>query len=255
MRRQPRWLRRPLPPVPMPCCGGTGVLVTGAALTCVSYPTTVPENGPCRVRAVPRAVSPSVGAVEFFTRVRVPEQGWGHVRLMGWCARERFHQVAGRSCRGSMRPDRPSGVPVRPSAAPSAPPRRCQQVESAALLGAAARAAAAPLPVRSARTRPCSSSGRRTVSWTPAPGRSRPSWTSPAHGPRPRRSPLPRPICPLPPRSSQPWPNRPQPALSVAAGKELSPAQCVLYAGLAGPCARRSGSRRRSCLCRRRRCR
>ena len=79
--------------------------------------------------------------------------------------------------------------------------------------------------------------------------------TPPAWWPQPRRTPPPRPICPLPPSSSQPWPNRPQPALSAAAGGELSPAQCVLYAGVAGPCARRSGSRRRSCLCRRRRCR
>lgn len=40
-------------------------------------------------------------------------------------------------------------------------------------------------------------------------------------------------------------------------GQELSPAQCVpqLYPGVAGPCPRRSGSRRRSCPCRRPRCR
>jgi hypothetical protein len=43
--------------------------------------------------------------------------------------------------------------------------------------------------------------------------------------------------------------------LSAAAGGELSPTLCVPQAGVAGPCARRSGSRRRSCLCRRRRCR
>ncbi|MBZ3900166.1 DNA-binding protein [Streptomyces griseiscabiei] len=38
-------------------------------------------------------------------------------------------------------------------------------------------------------------------------------------------------------------------------GARLSPALCVLDAGAAGSCARRSGSRRRSCPCRRRRCR
>lgn len=43
------------------------------------------------IRAIPRGTSQSAGAVEFFTRVRVPEQGWGHGRLMGWCARERFY--------------------------------------------------------------------------------------------------------------------------------------------------------------------
>uniref|UniRef100_A0AAU2AH14 Transposase n=1 Tax=Streptomyces sp. NBC_00093 TaxID=2975649 RepID=A0AAU2AH14_9ACTN len=107
--------------------------------------------------------------------------------------------------------------------------------------------------VDSTLCRPCSSSGRRTVSWTPAPGRPLPSWTPPAYGPRPRRTPPPRPTCPLPTSSSQPRPNNPQPALSAAG--ELSPAQCVLYAGVAGPCAKRSGSRCRSCLCRRRRCR
>jgi hypothetical protein len=45
------------------------------------------------------------------------------------------------------------------------------------------------------------------------------------------------------------------PGRHAAAGRGVVAALCVLCAGVARPCARRSGSRRRSCPCRRRRCR
>ncbi len=130
------------------------------------------------------------------------------------CALARHHALNGSEQPGHIRV---GDLAVRPERPPPPPPPRSGPVwprrsNRLAPLRAAARATVSALTVRSARTRPCSFSGRRTVSRAPAPGRSRPSRTPPAWRPRPRRSPPPRHLCPLPRSGSSP--GRPQPASS-----------------------------------------